>query len=61
MITMRAIVVEDEEPARQLIHSYLTGIDDIQIIGEYADGYSGAIAITGINPIWSFSISNYTY
>ncbi len=50
MITMRAIVVEDEEPARQLIHSYLTGIDDIQIIGEYADGYSGAIAINRDKP-----------
>jgi len=47
---IRAIIVEDEELARELIKSYLKDQPSVEIIGEFADGYSGAIAINERKP-----------
>jgi two-component system LytT family response regulator len=47
---MRAIIVEDEQPARQLIQNYLKDIQDLEVIGEYPDGFSGAVAINRDKP-----------
>ena len=47
---MRAIIVEDEQPARQLILNYLNDIEDLEVIGEYPDGFSGAVAINRDKP-----------
>lgn len=47
---MRAIIVEDEMLARDLIKHYLHMDKEIELIGEYADGFSGAIAINRDKP-----------
>ena len=47
---IKAIIVEDEELARELIKSYLKDQPSVEIIGEFADGYSGAIAINERKP-----------
>lgn len=47
---IKAIIIEDEELARDLIHSYLKDHPDIQIIGEYEDGFSGLKAINEMKP-----------
>jgi len=47
---MKAIIVEDEQPARDLLRHYLSFDDSIEIIGEYADGFSGVMAINRDKP-----------
>lgn len=47
---MRVIIVEDEEPARELVKKFLEGENDIKLLGEYADGFSGAVAINRDKP-----------
>ena len=49
-MTFKAIIIEDEEPARQLIKSYLTGNNEIEVAGEFADGFNGVKAIDEIKP-----------
>jgi two-component system LytT family response regulator len=46
----KVIIIEDEEPARQLIRSYLNDISDIEVLGEFADGFSGVKAIDEMKP-----------
>jgi two-component system LytT family response regulator len=48
MIT--AIIVEDEKLARDLLKDYLKDHQDIKIIGEYEDGFSGLKAINELKP-----------
>ncbi len=43
---MRALIIDDEPPARLLLRKYLSEIDDIEIIGEYDNGFEG---VKGIN------------
>ena len=47
---MKAIIIEDEEPARDLLRKYLEPFTDIEVIGEYIDGYEGAKAINKLKP-----------
>jgi len=47
---MKAIIVEDEEPARDLLKKYLEPFSDIELIGEYIDGFEGAKAINQLKP-----------
>jgi len=47
---IRAIIVEDEELARNLVKEYLKEFPSVQIIGEFADGFSGAKAINDMRP-----------
>jgi len=49
-IKIRTLLVEDEEPARAIIKEYLKTFPDIEIIGEAADGFSGAKAINDLKP-----------
>jgi two-component system LytT family response regulator len=48
MIT--AIIVEDEKLARDLLRDYLKDHEDIKIIGEFEDGFSGLKAINELKP-----------
>jgi len=48
MIT--AIIVEDEKLARDIIRDYLKDHQEIKIIGEYEDGFSGLKAINELKP-----------
>ena len=47
---LKAIIIEDEEPARQLIKSYLSANNEIELAGEFADGFNGVKAIDEIKP-----------
>jgi two-component system LytT family response regulator len=47
---MKAIIIEDEEPARDLLKRYLEPFNDIEVIGEYIDGFEGAKAINRLKP-----------
>jgi len=49
-MTYKAIIIEDEEPARQLIKSYLEDNNDIELAGEFADGFNGVKAIDELKP-----------
>ena len=42
---LRAIIIEDEKLARDLLKNYLKDFDEIQIIDECADGFSGIKSI----------------
>lgn len=53
MVTMnklRAIIVEDEMPARELVKAYLKDHDNIDVIAECADGFCGVKAINDNKP-----------
>lgn len=47
---IRAIIIEDEQPARDLIKHYLTAHSNITLLGEFADGFSGLKAIQELKP-----------
>lgn len=47
---MRVIIIEDEEPARELVKQFLRNETDIELVGEYSDGFSGAVAINKDKP-----------
>jgi len=42
---IKTLIIDDEEPARMLIRSFLTGNPDIEIVGEAANGFDGLKAI----------------
>lgn len=50
MKTIKAIIIDDEALARDLVRSYLGDCEDIKIMGEYSDGFQGLKAINEINP-----------
>jgi two-component system LytT family response regulator len=47
---MRAILIEDEEPARDLLRKFMEPYPDIEIVGEFIDGFEGARAINQLKP-----------
>ena len=47
---IRAIIVDDEEPARGKLHRWLSSETDIQVAGEYADGLSASQSIIKDSP-----------
>lgn len=51
---IRAIIIEDEEPARQLLKKFLESETEIEIAGEFSDGLSGAKAMQELKPDLAF-------
>jgi len=49
-MSVRVLLVEDEEPARALVKSYLKKYEEIEIIGESADGFSAVKSINELKP-----------
>jgi len=47
---IRAIIIDDEEPARDIIRNYLKDQDKIEIIAECSDGFAGVKAINELKP-----------
>ncbi len=47
---IRTIIIDDEEPARDIIRNYLKEQDKVEIIAECADGFSGVKAINEMKP-----------
>lgn len=49
-MTMKLIIVDDEKLARDVLKSFLSELDDIEIIGEYSDGFQALKAINTLKP-----------
>jgi len=47
---LKILIIDDEEPARDIMKHYLKDIDEIEIIGEFVDGFSGLKAIQELKP-----------
>jgi two-component system LytT family response regulator len=47
---IKAIIIEDEQPARDIIRHYLSKHTDIELVGECPDGFSGLKAIHELKP-----------
>jgi two-component system LytT family response regulator len=50
MSVIRIMIVEDERPARDLLRTYLEEFSEIEIIGEYDNGFDGLKAINELKP-----------
>ena len=46
----KVLIIDDEAPARNLIKNYLTTQENVEIIGEFADGFSAVKAINELKP-----------
>ena len=46
----KAFIIDDEPPAREIIRDFLQSFPDIEIVGEFSDGFSGLKAIQDMNP-----------
>jgi two-component system, LytTR family, response regulator len=49
-MSLKAILIDDEQPARDLVRNYLKDYNDVEIITECADGFSGVKAINELKP-----------
>ena len=47
---IRTLIIEDEEPARNLLKTFLSPFEEINLIGECSDGFSGLKAINEMQP-----------
>src|SRR4030042_2524048 len=50
MEKIRTIIIEDEAPAREIIRHYLKELENIEVIAECADGFSGLKTISSMKP-----------
>ncbi|MCK4880468.1 MAG: LytTR family transcriptional regulator DNA-binding domain-containing protein [Bacteroidales bacterium] len=50
MSQIKIILVEDERPARNLLRTYLEEFPDMEILGEYDNGFDGLKAINELKP-----------
>jgi two-component system LytT family response regulator len=47
---IKTIIIEDEQPARDLIRNYLRDASHIELLGEFSDGFTGLKAIQELKP-----------
>ena len=47
---IRVVLVEDEEPARDLVKHYLENHPELELVGEFSDGFSGLKGIQELKP-----------
>ena len=50
MIKIRTLIVEDEEPAREIVKTYLKKYSEIELLGECADGFTAVKTINELKP-----------
>lgn len=50
MTKLKAIIIEDEPLARELIKNFLSSENDIELMGEFDNGFSGLKAINELKP-----------
>lgn len=50
MSQLRIMIVEDERPARDLLRTYLNEFPEMEIVGEYDNGFDGLKAINELQP-----------
>jgi two-component system LytT family response regulator len=47
---MRVLIIEDEAPAREIVKTFLKAYPELELIGEFDDGFSGLKGIKELNP-----------
>jgi two-component system LytT family response regulator len=47
---IRTVIIDDETPAREIIKYYLQELENIEVIAECADGFSGLKTISSMKP-----------
>lgn len=50
METVKAVIVDDEAPAREIIKHYLGEVEQVEVIAECSDGFSGLKTISQMKP-----------
>ncbi len=50
MKTFRTIIIEDEKPARDLLKVYLKAFTQMELLGEYDNGFDGLKAVNELKP-----------
>ncbi|HLN20835.1 MAG TPA: LytTR family transcriptional regulator DNA-binding domain-containing protein [Bacteroidales bacterium] len=50
MDKIKAVIIDDEAPAREIIKHYLSELEEIEVIAECSDGFSGLKNITQLKP-----------
>jgi two-component system, LytTR family, response regulator len=50
MNKLRTVIIEDEEPARDLVKAYISTNENIELVGECQDGFTGVKAIMELKP-----------
>ena len=50
MEKIRTLIIDDEAPAREIIKYYLKDLEDIEVVAECADGFTGLKTITNLKP-----------
>lgn len=49
-MSIKTLIIDDEQPARDLIRHFLKSHTEIEILGEFSDGFAGAKAIQDLKP-----------
>ena len=49
-MTYKAIIIDDEKPARDIIRTFLRDIAEIEVLAECSDGFSGLKAVQELKP-----------
>lgn len=49
-MTLKTLLIDDEQPARDVVKHYLKDFPQIEILGEFTDGFSGLKAIQELKP-----------
>ena len=49
-MSLRTILIDDEQPAREVVKHYLKDFTEIEILGEFTDGFSSLKAIQEMKP-----------
>jgi two-component system LytT family response regulator len=49
-MTVRVLIVDDEEPARQLLREYLGGMPGYEVVGECSNGFEAVKSVAEHNP-----------
>jgi len=47
---IRTLIIEDEQPARDLLRAFLSSFDEIDLVGECSDGFNGLKTINEPSP-----------
>jgi two-component system LytT family response regulator len=47
---LRLVVIDDEELARRVVREYLTGVEDVEIVAECANGFEAVKAVSDLKP-----------
>src|SRR2546425_1138369 len=50
MTNMRVAIVDDEEPARNIVREYLSACEDVDIVAECANGFEAVKAVADAKP-----------